>query len=76
MTDAIVISDRYRTPTTASRRDNGGVMLRQGHRFVVLEAAEFERVAEFVRDEPELGKLARFAVVAPQSPPTATESDD
>jgi hypothetical protein len=30
--DAIVVGTRFRTPTTASRRENGGVVLRQGHR--------------------------------------------
>jgi hypothetical protein len=64
MPDAIVVGSRYRTPTTASRRENGGVVLRQGHRFVALDASEFDALVSFVRDEPELGKLARFRVSA------------
>jgi len=68
MPEVIVISDRYRTPTTASCRENGGVVLRQGHRFVALDGAEFQLVIDFVRDEPQLGKLARFPV-APQTAP-------
>ena len=67
MPDAIVINGR-RTPTTAQRRENGGVVLRQGHRFVALDGAEFQLVIDFVRDEPQLGKLARFPV-APQTAP-------
>lgn len=71
MPDAIVISDRYRTPTTAQRRDNGGVLVRQGHRFIALDTNEFDALVSFVRAEPELGKLARFPV-APQCAPESS----
>ena len=67
MPDAIVVGSRFRTPTTAQRRDNGGVLLRQGHRFVALDATEFQAVVDFVHDEPELGKLQRFPA-APKGP--------
>jgi hypothetical protein len=39
MTDTIVISDRFRTPTTVQRREKGGLLVRQGGRYVVLDAA-------------------------------------
>jgi hypothetical protein len=67
MTGAIVVSERYRTPATAQRRENGGVLLRQGHRYVALDATEFQLVVDFVRDEPPLGKLQRYAI-APELP--------
>jgi hypothetical protein len=60
MPDAIVINGR-RTPTTVQRRRDGdGLLVRQGHRYVVFDAAELDQLLAFVRDEPELGKLARF----------------
>jgi len=60
MPDAIVGSNRYRTPTIAQRRD-GGVVLRQSRSYIVLD--------RFVSDAPELGKLARFPI-ATKSPQT------
>jgi hypothetical protein len=75
MPDAIVVGTRFRAPTTASRRENGGVVLRQGHRYVALDATEFQLVVDFVRDEPELGQLARFPI-APKAPESQRASDD
>ena len=69
MPDAIVVSNRYRTPTTAQRRDGGGVVLRQSRSYIVLDRDEFDRLVGFVSDAPELDKLARFPV-ATKSPQT------
>ena len=60
MPDAIVVSNRYRTPTTAQRRDGGGVVLRQSRSYIVLDRDEFDRLVGFVSDAPELDKLARL----------------
>ena len=68
MPDAIVGSNRCRTPTIAQRRD-GGVVLRQSRSYIVLDRDEFDRLVGFVSDAPELGKLARFAI-ATKSPQT------
>ena len=59
MPDAIVING-HRSPTTVQRRDSGGLVVRQGGRYVLLDAAELDQLLAFVRDQPELGKLARF----------------
>lgn len=68
MPDAIVING-HRSPTTVQRRDSGGLVVRQGGRYVLLDAAELDQVLAFVRDEPELGKLARFPAKT-AAPPT------
>ncbi len=68
MPDAIVGSNRYRTPTIAQRRD-GGVVLRQSRSYILLDRDEFDRLVGFVSDAPELGKLARF-LIATKSPQT------
>ena len=71
MPDAIVISDRFRTPTTVQRRAGGGLVVRQGGRYVVLDAVELESVFAFVRDdEPQLGRIERFPATPPAAPPT------
>lgn len=69
MADTIVISTKYRTPTTATRRDTGGVVLRQGHRYVALDAGELDAVVEFANDAPRLGELQCFPI-ATKSPQT------
>lgn len=68
MPDAIVING-HRSPTTVQRRDSGGLVVRQGGRYVLLDAAELDQLLAFVRDEPELGKLARFPAKT-AAPPT------
>jgi hypothetical protein len=71
MTDTIVISDRFRTPTTVQRREKGGLLVRQGGRYVVLDAAELAQVLAFVRDEePQPGRIERFYATPPAAPPT------
>jgi hypothetical protein len=67
MTESVVIGAGYRTPTIAQRRENGGLLLRQGGRFIILDAAELGEVLAFVRDEPQLGRIERFPVTAPPS---------
>jgi hypothetical protein len=69
MPDAIVVPNRYRTPTIVQRRDDGGVVLRQSRSYIVLDRGEFDRLVGFVSDAPELGKLARFpiAIKSPQT---------
>ncbi len=60
MPDAIVLNG-HRTPTTVHRRrDGGGLVVRQGGRYVVVDAAELDQLLAFVRDEPQLGKLQRY----------------
>ena len=57
MSDTIVING-HRTPTTVQRRrGGGGLLVRQGHRYVVLDAAELRQLISFVRDEPQLGRI-------------------
>ncbi len=68
MPDAIVING-HRSPATVQRRDSGGLVVRQGGRYVLLDAAELDQLLAFVRDEPELGKLARFPAKT-AAPPT------
>ena len=73
MPDAIVVSNRYRTPTTAQRRDGDGVVLRQSRSYIVLDRDEFDRLVGFVSDAPELDKLARLPSrhqIATKSPQT------
>jgi hypothetical protein len=53
MTDvphATVISDPYRTPVTAHKRLDGGVVLSRGARFIALSDNEFRRLTDFVED--------------------------
>jgi hypothetical protein len=62
VTESLVISERYRTPITAQRHmdDPDGVVLRTAKSMLILSGAEFDRLVEFVRDEPRLGKLIAF----------------
>jgi hypothetical protein len=46
------------------------VLLRQGGRYVVLDAAELDQLLAFVRDEPQLGRIERFPVTPPAAPPS------
>ncbi|OBB86060.1 hypothetical protein A5781_06115 [Mycobacterium sp. 852002-30065_SCH5024008] len=76
--DSIIVTDRYRTPITAEKRDRGGVVLRGPRSWIALSAVEFERLVEFVRScgmaastgsgGRRLGRIERFpAPIAPQS---------
>ena len=54
---AILISDPYRTPVTAQRRMEGGVILRSGSRFIAVSETELARLIEFVQP-----RIQRFPV--------------
>lgn len=59
MIDTLVISDRWRVPMTAQRRDDGGIVIRTpGKGTLLLSQSELVRLMEFVR--PQLGQLYRF----------------
>ena len=59
MPDAIVLDGR-KTPTTVQRRREGeGLLLRQGYRYVVLDADELDQVLDFVTVGPSW-ELATF----------------
>lgn len=67
--DSLIISDPYRSPITAQKRQDGGVVLRGSRSMMILSEAELDRVVEFVRDEPRLGQLQRYTMT-PQRPPS------
>jgi hypothetical protein len=58
MTDALVISDAYRTPIVAQRHmdDPGGVVIRlpAPKSLLILSAAEFDRLARFAGRKPHI----------------------
>jgi hypothetical protein len=53
--------DRLRTPITAQKRDQGGVVLRGRRNFIALSESEFDRLTAFVRNE---AKLQRHPISA------------
>jgi len=67
--DSAIISDPLRVPITAQRKSDGCVIIR-GHRSntLILSESELSRLISFTRDEPRLGKLQRYPVMAPESP--------
>ena len=68
MSDATIISDDSRCTITAQRGKDGGVALRGPFRsLLLLSRLEIQRIVEFARDEPELGKLVRFPVRAAEA---------
>jgi hypothetical protein len=67
MTDAVIISDRYRQPVTAQRHRDGGVLLRTARSLIILSEAEFDRAVAFVRDEPVKARLQRFPMAPKDS---------
>jgi hypothetical protein len=66
MTDAVVISDSYRVPTTAQRLQDGRIMIRTpGKPHLIFSAAEVERLYDFTVNR---ATLQRYPVVmAPES---------
>ena len=61
----MVISDRWRTPVTAQRQRDGGVVIRSGRSgLLILSPAELERLFSYAND---LGVLKRFPM-APKGP--------
>jgi len=47
--DSFVITDPYRVPVTALKRDGGGVILRRANSLLaVLNADEFDRLVAFM----------------------------
>jgi hypothetical protein len=70
MAGSIVISDPYRTPITAQRHRDGGVVLRGPRSLLLLSDAELDRLVAFARDEPPRARIQRYAVQ-----PEATQSD-
>ncbi len=71
--DAVVISDPYRSPIPAQRKDGGGVVIRTPKSALLLSESDMDRVIAFVGDEPRLGQLQRFQMGRTLS---ATESDE
>jgi hypothetical protein len=69
MPDAIVVGTLFRAPTTAQRREHGGVVLRQGHRFVSLDGAEFHLVIDSSVTSPtgQAGTLPRGTANRPET---------
>ena len=63
-TDAVIISDALRTPVTAQRLDDSRIIIRAPGRVMIFSEAEMSRSIDFVRNEPQLGHLQRFPVVA------------
>ena len=51
---AVIVSDPLRPATLAESRHDGGVVLRQGRRFVVLSETELRRVVEFASGRGQL----------------------
>lgn len=66
--DSLIVSDPHRTPITAQKRQDGGVVLRGTRCMLILSEAELDRVIDFVRDEPRLGQLQRFTMPPPPPP--------
>jgi hypothetical protein len=59
MTETLVISDRWRVPMTAQRREDGGIVIRTpGKDTLLLSQSELVRLMELV--QPQLGRLERF----------------
>jgi hypothetical protein len=70
MAEAILVSDRFRSPVTAEKRENGGIVLWGPRSMIVLSRTELQRVFDFAFDQPRLGELQRYPVMAPESPET------
>jgi hypothetical protein len=68
VSDSIIVSDRYRTPVTAEKRDNGGVVLRSARSWIALNAEELNRVVTFARNEATLRCYPVASKTAPESP--------
>jgi hypothetical protein len=67
VTDKTTISDRWRTPIVAEKRQDGGIAIRGYFRGIVaLSPAELDRLFSFAHD---LGVLRRFPM-APECPQT------
>lgn len=62
--DAVIISDPLRTPVTAQRLEDNRIIIRAPGRVMLFSDAEMARLIDFVRNEPQLGHLQRFPVVA------------
>ena len=50
------------------RREGDGLVVRQGGRFVILDADELDQVLAFVSNAPELGRIERFKAPDIDSP--------
>ncbi|MDT5343003.1 MAG: hypothetical protein QOE52_2187 [Mycobacterium sp.] len=60
--DAIVISDKLRTPITVQRKRQGsGIVIRSARSYTPLGDAEIARLVEFVQGAPQLGELQTFS---------------
>lgn len=70
MTDSIIVTDRYRTPIVAEKRDQGGVVLRGPRSWLALSANEFDRLVTFVRNEPTIQRYVMTPQTGPESPQT------
>jgi hypothetical protein len=67
MTEVVTISDPYRAEISASKRPDGGVLIRSPKAWLQLSGAEIDRLIGFVRNEPH---IQRYPVMAPESPET------
>jgi hypothetical protein len=68
MAESILVSDRFRSPVTAEKRDNGGIVLWGPRSMIVLGRSELERLFDFAFDRPRLGTLQRYPVGGTESP--------
>lgn len=57
MTDSVVISDAGRVSVLARARENGGVVLSRGSRFIALSQSELDRLVKFASGQ---GRLMRY----------------
>jgi hypothetical protein len=68
VSDSIIVSDRYRTPVTAEKREAGGVVLRAARSWIALNEAELDRVVAFARNEARLQCFPAAPKSRPESP--------
>jgi hypothetical protein len=54
MTDSALISDRWNAPIVVQTRENGGVVINRGSRFIALNENELARLVKFARNEARL----------------------
>lgn len=47
MSESIVVSERFRSPVIAEKRDGGGVVLRSARHWIALSPEELDRVVAF-----------------------------
>lgn len=60
--DSAVISDPLRNMVTATRQEDGRIVVRAGKHFMLFSVDEIDRLARFATNEPQLGRLERFPV--------------